>query len=243
MSQERRPGPGRPHSSSRGTAVERPNANAVPGLDNYLPGGSRRCGRSAVATVRSATTVAGTVIADMLRFPVGPPGSADPIAAGRAIHLTRTRQSTGFAAWDGGHMNRDTLKGQWTQLKGQVRKQWGKLTDDEVDQIQGDTEILMGKLQERYGYSREQPSARSTAGRWNAKSPECCRASRVSVIGHATRSVSWSSRVFRSPRQPACGPKGLHTYPTGFDRAHGRWIDSAELRESPRGTYRFDNSP
>jgi len=74
----------------------------------------------------------------------------------RAIHLTRTRQGIGFAAWDGGHMNRDTLKGQWTQLKGQVRKQWGKLTDDEVDQIQGDAEILMGKLQERYGYSREQ---------------------------------------------------------------------------------------
>jgi uncharacterized protein YjbJ (UPF0337 family) len=53
-------------------------------------------------------------------------------------------------------MNRDTLKGQWTQLKGQVRKQWGKLTDDEIDQIQGDAEILMGKLQKSYGYSREQ---------------------------------------------------------------------------------------
>jgi len=53
-------------------------------------------------------------------------------------------------------MNRDTLKGQWTQLKGQVRKQWGKLTEDEVDQIQGDSEILMGKLQQRYGYTREQ---------------------------------------------------------------------------------------
>jgi uncharacterized protein YjbJ (UPF0337 family) len=56
----------------------------------------------------------------------------------------------------GGDMNRDTLKGQWTQLKGQVRKQWGKLTDDEIDQIQGDAEILMGKLQQRYGYTREQ---------------------------------------------------------------------------------------
>ena len=53
-------------------------------------------------------------------------------------------------------MNRDTLKGQWTHLKGQVRKRWGKLTDDEIDQIQGDAEILMGKLQERYGYTRDQ---------------------------------------------------------------------------------------
>jgi len=64
-------------------------------------------------------------------------------------------------------MNRDTLKGQWAQLKGQVRKQWGKLTDDEVDQIQGDSEILMGKLQQRYGYTREQ--AQREIERWEVE--------------------------------------------------------------------------
>jgi uncharacterized protein YjbJ (UPF0337 family) len=64
-------------------------------------------------------------------------------------------------------MNRDTLKGQWTQLKGQLRKQWGKLTDDEVDQIQGNAEILIGKLQERYGYSREQ--AEREIDRWEVE--------------------------------------------------------------------------
>jgi len=64
-------------------------------------------------------------------------------------------------------MNRDTLKGQWTQLKGQVRKQWGKLTDDEIDQIKGDSEILIGKLQERYGYSREQ--AQREIDRWEVE--------------------------------------------------------------------------
>jgi uncharacterized protein YjbJ (UPF0337 family) len=53
-------------------------------------------------------------------------------------------------------MNRDTLKGQWTQLKGKVREQWGKLTDDEIDQMQGNAEILIGKIQERYGRSREE---------------------------------------------------------------------------------------
>jgi uncharacterized protein YjbJ (UPF0337 family) len=53
-------------------------------------------------------------------------------------------------------MNRDTLKGQWTQLKGKIRQQWGKLTDDDITQIQGNAEQLIGKLQERYGYSREQ---------------------------------------------------------------------------------------
>ena len=40
-------------------------------------------------------------------------------------------------------MNEDTLKGQWTQLKGKVREQWGKLTDDYVDQIQGKCEQLV----------------------------------------------------------------------------------------------------
>ena len=53
-------------------------------------------------------------------------------------------------------MNMDTFKGQWNQLKGRVRTQWGKLTDDDVDQIQGNAEILMGKLQERYGRSKDE---------------------------------------------------------------------------------------
>lgn len=53
-------------------------------------------------------------------------------------------------------MNKDILKGKWMQMKGEVRKQWGKLTDSDIDQIQGDAEKLIGKLQERYGYGREQ---------------------------------------------------------------------------------------
>ena len=52
-------------------------------------------------------------------------------------------------------MNQDVLKGKWMQLKGEVRTQWGKLTNDDVDQIEGNGEKLMGKLQERYGYARE----------------------------------------------------------------------------------------
>jgi len=53
-------------------------------------------------------------------------------------------------------MNTDVLQGKWTQLKGNVRKQWGKLTDDDVDKIQGDAEILIGRIQERYGRSRDE---------------------------------------------------------------------------------------
>ena len=53
-------------------------------------------------------------------------------------------------------MSKDILKGKWLQVKGDVRSWWGKMTDDDVDQIQGNIEKFIGKLQERYGYGREQ---------------------------------------------------------------------------------------
>ena len=53
-------------------------------------------------------------------------------------------------------MNLDVLKGKWKQLKGEAKTQWGKLTDDDLDQVEGNTEKLVGKVQERYGYGREQ---------------------------------------------------------------------------------------
>ena len=52
-------------------------------------------------------------------------------------------------------MNEDTLKGQWTQNKGRVREQWGKLTDDDITRIEGKSEQLVGRLQERYGWAKE----------------------------------------------------------------------------------------
>ncbi|MET0156121.1 MAG: CsbD family protein [Rickettsiales bacterium] len=53
-------------------------------------------------------------------------------------------------------MNSDVLKGKWKQLKGEAQKQWGKITDDEFDQIEGDATKLAGMVQERYGKTREQ---------------------------------------------------------------------------------------
>ena len=53
-------------------------------------------------------------------------------------------------------MNEDTLKGQWTQLKGKVREQWGKLTNDDVDQVRGEAEQLAGRIQERYGVAKDE---------------------------------------------------------------------------------------
>jgi uncharacterized protein YjbJ (UPF0337 family) len=53
-------------------------------------------------------------------------------------------------------MNNDRIQGNWKQLKGEVQRQWGKLTNDDLDVIEGDHEKLIGKLQERYGIQREE---------------------------------------------------------------------------------------
>ena len=53
-------------------------------------------------------------------------------------------------------MNWDEVKGNWKNLKGQVKERWGKLTDDDLTVIEGKKEQLIGKIQERYGYEKEQ---------------------------------------------------------------------------------------
>jgi len=52
--------------------------------------------------------------------------------------------------------NQDILQGEWPALKGQVKQQWGKLTDDDVQGLSGKTEELVGVLQQRYGYGKVQ---------------------------------------------------------------------------------------
>ncbi len=53
-------------------------------------------------------------------------------------------------------MNSDIIEGQWDQIKGEVQKQWGKLTGDPLDQIQGSRTKLVGALQKNYGYARDE---------------------------------------------------------------------------------------
>jgi uncharacterized protein YjbJ (UPF0337 family) len=64
-------------------------------------------------------------------------------------------------------MNWDQIKGNWTQIKGEAQKQWGKLTDDDLTVIQGEQTKLLGRLQERYGYTREQ--AEKAVEEWHAR--------------------------------------------------------------------------
>lgn len=51
-------------------------------------------------------------------------------------------------------MNWDTIEGNWKQFKGDIKSHWGELTDDELDQAEGDRDKLVGKIQERYGLAK-----------------------------------------------------------------------------------------
>ena len=72
-----------------------------------------------------------------------------------AIPMTahaQTTQSEAQTIWE-------KIKGSWVQTKGAVKEQWGKLTDDDLMEIQGRREQLVGKIQTRYGVTREEAEA------------------------------------------------------------------------------------
>jgi len=52
-------------------------------------------------------------------------------------------------------MHSDTLHTKWDQFKAEAQNWWGKLTSDDLDQVEGDAETLIRKVQERYGYARD----------------------------------------------------------------------------------------
>jgi uncharacterized protein YjbJ (UPF0337 family) len=52
-------------------------------------------------------------------------------------------------------MTNDIFEGKWKQMRGKIREQWGELTDDDVDKINGKSDRLVGLLQERYGYAKD----------------------------------------------------------------------------------------
>ncbi|MEO0854577.1 MAG: CsbD family protein [Cyanobacteria bacterium J06648_11] len=63
-------------------------------------------------------------------------------------------------------MNWDQIEGNWKQFKGEAQKQWGKLTDDELDKAAGNRQQLEGMIQERYGVARDE--AKEQIDRWMA---------------------------------------------------------------------------
>ena len=60
-------------------------------------------------------------------------------------------------------MNSDQFEGMWKQLKGSAKQRWGKLTDDDLTAISGKKDELLGRLQQRYGYTREQAEKEADA--------------------------------------------------------------------------------
>jgi uncharacterized protein YjbJ (UPF0337 family) len=62
-------------------------------------------------------------------------------------------------------MNWDQIEGKWKQARGAVKQKWGKLTDDDLDVIDGQKDMLVGKIQERYGISKEE--AQKQIDSWN----------------------------------------------------------------------------
>lgn len=67
-------------------------------------------------------------------------------------------------------MNQDRIQGRWKQLKGKVREQWGRLTEDDLDVIAGRRDQLLGRIQQRHGMARE--DAVREVGEWEKRNPD-----------------------------------------------------------------------
>jgi uncharacterized protein YjbJ (UPF0337 family) len=86
-------------------------------------------------------------------------------------------------------MNWDEIKGSWKEMRGRVREQWGKLTDDDVDIIAGRRDRLVGLIQQRYGTLKEDADAQVTA--FERRLAEYCGVSRVVALN------SWTNEQLR----------------------------------------------
>ncbi|MRD46002.1 CsbD family protein [Caenimonas koreensis] len=67
-------------------------------------------------------------------------------------------------------MNHDTIEGSWKQLKGKVKEQWGKLTEDDMDVIAGKRDQLLGRIQHRHGLAKDE--AERQVEKFERRNPE-----------------------------------------------------------------------
>jgi uncharacterized protein YjbJ (UPF0337 family) len=79
-----------------------------------------------------------------------------PWFAGRSTQQWGAQRASMLNQDQGPAMNWDRIEGNWKQFTGKVKQQWGKLTDDEITQINGNREQLEGIIQARYGYAKDQ---------------------------------------------------------------------------------------
>jgi uncharacterized protein YjbJ (UPF0337 family) len=78
--------------------------------------------------------------------------AAPPAIVHAQVSGSTTTQSDSSKTWE-------KIKGNWSQAKGKVKEQWGKLTDDDLTVIEGRRDQLVGRIQARYGVTREQAEA------------------------------------------------------------------------------------
>lgn len=70
-------------------------------------------------------------------------------------------------------MNKNLFAGQWKEFKGKVKEQWAKLTDDDIAQVEGRRDRLLGVLQQRYGYLKER--AEEELKKWEKECERCTK--------------------------------------------------------------------
>ncbi len=112
--------------------------------------------RSQIATqAKQATTSARSQVSQTVQ---GARDSAESLRQ-RGEQMVRDRsQMAGSMAGSGsssGMMNKDVMQGKWKQMRGEIKQKWGRLTDNDIDQAQGNADKLAGLLQEKYGYSHD----------------------------------------------------------------------------------------
>lgn len=100
---------------------------------------------------RVRSLVGATVLAGALGL--GGPAFSAPGLYQSTDQFSRLDQAAGAATTV---VNKDQFQGNWKQFKGEVKKQWGELTDDDLMQIEGDMDKFEGKVQERYGDRKEE---------------------------------------------------------------------------------------
>lgn len=71
-------------------------------------------------------------------------------------------------------MNKDTLQGDWNLIKGKIKEKWGKLTDNDLTEINGKREQLLGKLQKTYGFAKDKAEQELTAWEKQSSHEEHC---------------------------------------------------------------------
>lgn len=85
-------------------------------------------------------------------------------------------------------MDKQILKGKWTQLKGEAKLKWQKFTDDDLDKIGGEYDKLVGKLQEKYGYAKDriEKEIDELQEEWQSKQKQTYRQLNIYLKGSET---------------------------------------------------------